>query len=144
MSVDAAKQEPINLAELPLSQLHQVKAQLEEEINHFTSSYTKLKQAQTTFTDCKNNLKEINEGNQDKTILIPLTSSLYVPGKLRDVEKVLLDVGTGYYVEKSVKSAQTFYNDKVNLIQGNLKSLQDTVTAKQSNLNGKHGCVFFF
>ncbi|NWI31485.1 PFD5 protein, partial [Sula dactylatra] len=25
---------------------------------------------------------------------------MYVPGKLSDVERVLIDVGTGYYVEK--------------------------------------------
>lgn len=36
----------------------------------------------------------------DKTTLIPLTSSLYVPGKLSDLENVIVDVGTGYFVEK--------------------------------------------
>lgn len=29
-----------------------------------------------------------------------LASQMYVPGKLHDVEHVLIDVGTGYYVEK--------------------------------------------
>ena len=33
-------------------------------------------------------------------ILVPLTSSLYVKGKLEDREKVLVDVGTGFFVEK--------------------------------------------
>lgn len=33
-------------------------------------------------------------------ILVPLTSSLYVPGRLADREKVVVDVGTGFYVEK--------------------------------------------
>ena len=33
-------------------------------------------------------------------ILIPLTSSLYVPGKLTDLENVIVDVGTGYFVSK--------------------------------------------
>lgn len=41
----------------------------------------------------------------DKTTLIPLTSSLYVPGKLADCENVIVDVGTGYFVEKvSIKA----------------------------------------
>ena len=35
-----------------------------------------------------------------KTILVPLTNSLYVPGKLSDTEYVIVDVGTGYYVKK--------------------------------------------
>lgn len=29
-----------------------------------------------------------------------MTTSLYVPGKLTDVENVLVDIGTGYYVKK--------------------------------------------
>lgn len=35
-----------------------------------------------------------------KTILVPLTNSLYVPGKLVDTEHVIVDVGTGYFVKK--------------------------------------------
>ena len=31
---------------------------------------------------------------------MPLTTSLYVPGTLADREKVIVDVGTGFYVEK--------------------------------------------
>lgn len=37
---------------------------------------------------------------EDKTILVPLTNSLYVPGKLSDPENVIVDIGTGYYVKK--------------------------------------------
>ena len=33
-------------------------------------------------------------------ILVPLTSSLYVPGKLASTDVVLVDIGTGFYVEK--------------------------------------------
>lgn len=33
-------------------------------------------------------------------ILVPLTPSLYVPGKLASTDVVLVDIGTGFYVEK--------------------------------------------
>jgi prefoldin alpha subunit len=59
-----------------------------------------LKQAQNRFSDCIDSCKAINAANDNKTILVPLTSSLYVPGKLANVEKVVVDIGTGYYVEK--------------------------------------------
>jgi len=35
-----------------------------------------------------------------KPLLVPLTTSLYVPGTLADTPNVIVDVGTGYYVEK--------------------------------------------
>ena len=36
----------------------------------------------------------------DRIVLVPLTTSLYVPGRLADSERVIVDVGTGFYVEK--------------------------------------------
>jgi len=35
-----------------------------------------------------------------KDILVPLTTSLYVKGRLADPDRVIVDVGTGFYVEK--------------------------------------------
>ena len=32
--------------------------------------------------------------------MVPLTNSLYVPGKLCDPDHVIVDVGTGYFVRK--------------------------------------------
>ena len=40
------------------------------------------------------------KANLDKNVLVPLTSSLYLPGKLDNTEKFLVNVGTGYFVEK--------------------------------------------
>jgi hypothetical protein len=37
---------------------------------------------------------------EEKSILVPLTNSLYVKGQLADPDHVLVDVGTGFYVEK--------------------------------------------
>jgi Prefoldin subunit len=48
-------------------------------------------------------------GNTDAEILVPLTTSLYVPGKLADREKVIVDIGTGFYVEKVHMSLVLFW-----------------------------------
>lgn len=31
--------------------------------------------------------------------MVPLTSSLYVPGVMKDNDKVLVEVGAGYFIE---------------------------------------------
>jgi hypothetical protein len=50
-----------------------------------------------------------------KTVLVPLTNSLYVPGKIRDSENVLIDVGTGYFVKKvSLRALLCFLPFSVN------------------------------
>lgn len=125
----------VNITDLDLPSLQQVKSQLEEELNHLTQSYSKLKAVQGRFTDCAESVNSLKqEKSEDKTILVPLTSSLYVPGKLSNVSKVIVDIGTGYFVEKSVNDATSFYKDKVEFVKNNLVTLEKTITDKQSTL----------
>lgn len=46
-------------------------------------------------------------------MLVPLTQSLYVPGRIKEPSKVMVDIGTGYYVEKSLPKAKEFMERKV-------------------------------
>ena len=38
---------------------------------------------------------------------------MYVPGKLSDTEKVVVEIGTGYYVEKDIPAAREYFAGKV-------------------------------
>lgn len=113
----------------------QVKKQLDDELSHLNSSYTSLRSAQARFTDC---ITSIENGVSSKafgdSILVPLTTSLYVPGKIKDMEKVLVDVGTGFYVEKESADAEKFYQGKIGGIEENLKNLEGIMQGKSGNL----------
>jgi len=65
---------------------------------------------------------------------VPLTSSLYVPGRLADTEHVLVDIGTGFYVEKTTEDALKFYNGKIEELGKNIKDLENIVNGKANNL----------
>ena len=39
-----------------------------------------------------------------QALLLPLTSSVYVAGALASSETVLVDIGTGYYIEVCIPS----------------------------------------
>jgi hypothetical protein len=67
-------------------------------------------------------------------LLVPLTSSLYVPGTLASTETVLVDVGTGFYVEKTTEQAKKFYETKVEELGKNVKDLESIVQGKNQNL----------
>ncbi|KAJ3522510.1 hypothetical protein NM688_g8863 [Phlebia brevispora] len=125
----------IALGDLDLAQLAEVKRQLEEELSHLSNSFTQLRQAQAKFKACMENVGEVKPQNRDKTILVPLTNSLYVPGKLCDTDHVIVDVGTGYYVKKTRPQAAKYYEAKVDYIKSNLETLQETLARKQDNLN---------
>lgn len=62
--------------------------------------------------------------NKDKEILVPLTGSMYVPGKLSEPEKVIVDVGTGYYVEKDINGANEYFTKKVKYVTEQMEKVQ--------------------
>ena len=52
--------------------------------------------------------------------MVPLTSSLYVPGTLDEDKKVLLEVGAGYFIEKDLNGAQDYCTRKSKVIEDSL------------------------
>ncbi|CAG8549535.1 28417_t:CDS:2, partial [Dentiscutata erythropus] len=117
--VMSTKQQTIELSDLDLPQLAEVKKQLDEELSHLTASFGKLKQAQARFQDCIDSLHNIKART---------------PGELLETDKVIVDVGTGYYAEKTSDDAVKFYSDKVDFVKKNLDKLQETISTKQRNL----------
>lgn len=44
--------------------------------------------------------------------MVPLTSSLYVPGRMDDNKNVLIEAGAGYFIEKDTKGAHEYCDRK--------------------------------
>ncbi|PMD22932.1 Prefoldin alpha subunit [Hyaloscypha hepaticicola] len=129
------KGQSIDLATLTTPQLSQVKKQLDDELEHLTTSFTQLRAAQAKFRECLRSIASgVSSKVEGKPILVPLTTSLYVPGTLADPENVIVDVGTGFYVEKSTKDATKFYEAKVEELGASLKDLEAIVQGKSNNL----------
>ncbi|KAF8197007.1 Prefoldin subunit-domain-containing protein [Pholiota molesta] len=128
-------QQTVNVADLDIAQLTEVRKQLEDELTHLTNSFAQLKQAQAKFKACLENVNEVKPENKGKTILVPLTNSLYVPGKLSDPDHVIVDIGTGYYVQKTRTQAVKHYADKIEYIRTNVDTLEETIQKKRDNMN---------
>ncbi|XP_008318238.1 prefoldin subunit 5 [Cynoglossus semilaevis] len=122
----------VNLTDLSLPQLEGLKTQLDQEVEFLTSSIGQLKVAQTKFVDAKDSLSVLNVKNKGKEVLVPLTSSMYVPGTLNDVEHVLVDVGTGYYVEKKVKDSEAFFKRKIDFLTKQIEKIQPALQEKHA------------
>ncbi|OQS04023.1 prefoldin subunit [Thraustotheca clavata] len=124
----------VSLMDLSLEQLNNLKTQFEQELQQLTASFSGLREAQTRFSDSKDALGALEPANLGKKVLVPLTSSMFVPGKLSNVKSVLVDVGTGYFVEKNVPDAKAFMDRKVEFLQKNTESLKEVMEGKRTNL----------
>lgn len=64
-------------------------------------------------------------------------SSMCVPGKLRDMKHVLIDVGTGYYM-KTAEDAKDFFKRKIDFLtkqmEKNHPALQEKHAIKQADM----------
>ncbi|KAM6927688.1 prefoldin subunit 5-like [Xenentodon cancila] len=122
----------VNLTDLSLPQLEGLKNQLDQEVEFLTSSIAQFKVAQTKYVDAKDSLNVLNANNKGKELLVPLSSSMYVPGTLNDVENVLVDVGTGYYVEKNVDDSKGFFKRKIDFLTKQIEKIQPTLQEKHA------------
>ncbi|XP_040196620.1 prefoldin subunit 5 [Rana temporaria] len=120
----------VNITELSLPQLEGLKSQLDQEVEFLSSSIAQLKVVQTKFVEAKECLNILHKSNEGKQILVPLTSSMYVPGTLSNVSNVLVDVGTGYYVEKTAEDAKAFFKRKIDFLTKQIEKIQPALQEK--------------
>ena len=63
-----------------------------------------------------------------------MTASLYVSGTLGDPNKVMVDIGTGYYVEKKAEGGIDYCKRKVTLLSESLQSLAELIRQKRQQV----------
>ena len=133
MSSSEGKQE-VAIENLSLEQLGYIGKQIEGEISSYTSYLTTLKVAYNKFVDNKEYVREL-VSCKDKEILVPITSSLYVPGKSSDISNVMVEIGTNYFVETKIEKADKFCERKMGIIKENMEKIEEIVRTKTTHMN---------
>jgi len=102
----------VDITKVTPQQLQQLAKSIENEIDVLTASYSQLVSAVNKFHDSKLVLNYVKERSHGKEIMVPLTSSLYVPGVMEDNNKVMLEVGAGYFLEENIDKAREYCERK--------------------------------
>ena len=74
------EQGDVNIEKCTPQELTQLAKALDQDINELSSNYGKLLKAQQKFGDSKNTVDGVRERAKNESVMIPLTSSLYVAG----------------------------------------------------------------
>ncbi|SCU93921.1 LAMI_0E16072g1_1 [Lachancea mirantina] len=124
----------IDLAKLNPEQLAVVKQQIDQELQHFTQSLQALNMARGKFKECIDDIVSVSKPeNNSQSIFVPLSGSLYVKGRIKDNSKFMVDVGTGYYVDKSAEEAKAFYNAKIEKLNKESVQIQAIIKEKSQS-----------
>ncbi|KAH7856561.1 hypothetical protein Vadar_002829 [Vaccinium darrowii] len=122
----------VEIDKLSVEQLKSLKEQADLEVNVLQDSLNNIRTATSRLEAASTALHDLSLRPQGKKMLVPLTASLYVPGKLDDADKVLVDVGTGYFIEKTMAEGKDYCERKINLLKSNYDQLLEVATKKKS------------
>ena len=123
------------LHQFSVEQLKSLKEGMDQDIGALGRAYESLRAARNRFGDSKQYLDTFKTYQQDQELLVPLSSSLYVPGKITDTSKVLVDVGTGYYIQQSVPRAQDFFGKRMAQMKESMDQISEAIQQKQKQQN---------
>ncbi|XP_055902763.1 probable prefoldin subunit 5 [Eupeodes corollae] len=116
--------EQIDLEKLSMEQLQQIKAEFQSEVEAIQDSIQTLYNCKAKYATSKEALEQVQPDWQDKEILVPLTSSMYVPGTIKDMNNYVIDVGTGYYVEKDLETSKDYFKRRVEYVQEQMEKIE--------------------
>lgn len=69
-----------------------------------------------------------------KEVMVPLTSSLYIPGRIEDNNHILLEVGAGYFIEKDCTQAQEYCDRKTKSLTESTNKVSDLIQHKKMQM----------
>lgn len=85
-----------------------------QDLQVFLNSYNGLQALIQKFEYSKVIIAEmIKDENKDSEMLMQITNYLYVPGKIENHKKFLIEIGTGYYAEYEGPKAIAYYDRKI-------------------------------
>eukprot|EP01083_Nonionella_stella_P084551 234108_1 len=123
---------PIPVAQLPIQTLRQLQQQVKDQHEYISRNLATLKMARNRFNGSKVILDSYTESNNNKETLIPLTDSLYVPGYLH-TKTVMVDLGVGYFAERTPKQAQEYFDRKVKFVQAKVDQLTQKMNEAENS-----------
>ena len=134
MSLQKETVREIPIEKLSIEQLNYVGQQIEKEIKNYSQYYSSLRAVNNKYLDNKEYIKQLKE-YKDKEILFPMTSSLYIPGKCKDIKKLTIEIGANFFVETTVEKAEKFCDRKIESLKKNMDSIDKLIQEKNDQLN---------
>lgn len=119
---------------LNVEQLRALSKQIQESIQVLTKNSYQLESAVAKYKESKKAVNALKEAKEGDGLMAPLTTSMYVKAKIKDTKRVTVELGTGYYVKKSVDKADEFFKRKINFVEDSLEKIEKQILVARNNL----------
>ncbi|CDJ46999.1 prefoldin subunit 5, putative [Eimeria brunetti] len=135
---DTVEQHIANLNSLTLNQCSALTGRTEAELQNLSSHLSQLRVAAARLAESRDALAKLDSHMQKQKkdeaveVLVPLTGALY--GRVQCDDKVLVDIGAGYMLQKTCKDAKRDGERTLNLVSEQQGKLEKVVSEKQKQL----------
>lgn len=131
-----------NVYQLPMEQLEGLKKQLDSDIQSLGAAYDGLFMGRNRFLDNAETVEQYRQLTEESLqsgekpeIMVCMTSSLFVRGYAVPKKSVIVDVGTGYYLEQPMEQAKKYFHSRAAQIKEGLDNIEKTIVVKQKQQN---------
>ena len=129
----ASKQQDqgVDITKCNPKQLQDLQKAIETELKTLTQNYQGIMQATKRFDQSKESLGYLKEYGSGAEVMVPMTSSLYVPGVIDEAAQVLVEVGAGYFIEQPSDKAMGYCERRGTQMRENGTKLNQIIQLKK-------------
>eukprot|EP00949_MAST-11_sp_MAST-11-sp1_P000989 g989.t1 len=125
--------EQVPLVNLSIQDLNAIRQQTEQQLQSLMQNFTTLRMVQAQFGAAKRAVDGLKKNPVETEMLIPLTEGMFVPAKVKANDKLLVEIGTGYFVENNSKGTTEFLERKIAFLNKRLGELETVIRQQRQN-----------
>jgi prefoldin alpha subunit len=130
-----ADDDSVPVTALSPQELHELRTRLQQELEALSGSAQQLARLAGAFGASQRAIHALGSSTKEgQRLLLPLTSSVYVSGEVAAPHTVLVDVGTGYYVEMAAEEGAAYCKRKQERLRASLKEVEQGLAQRRDAL----------
>nr|CDJ95994.1 unnamed protein product [Haemonchus contortus] len=130
-----AKSSGIPIAELGVEQISALQRQVDQELSFFQESANQLKALILKNEQSISSMDVLKTAEPGHVALIPLSESMYIRAELDNPDRMLVEMGTGYFAEVSREKARDFFERKKKYITKQVETIEKIILDKKRTRN---------
>jgi prefoldin alpha subunit len=125
----------INKEEEELRKLSVEMRFLEQTAENLQQRISMINAAMTDLTYASMTLEDVEKEKEDVELLVPIGGSAYVKAKLADPDKVVVGLGAGVSIEKTLQEAKAIVKERLDELQKTMVSAQQQFAQVADRIN---------
>lgn len=128
-----ANSKGIPVAQLPIKALMQLKDTFELDMQKLTATIQLTNESVHKAQLTREAISTFASSEKNKTMLVPITESMYAVGRVAENNRPIIEIGTGYFAETSVDNALAFFARKIGRLNSQQEALRQKYKESQMN-----------